>query len=135
MSLLAPLGALIALVLAGQASPVERPAGRIQWETLPELGYRVPLSIAPDMSAYVASESKSGRCPPPATENGRSIVRADVAVLVQEGMVRATIPRAINCVTVEQYAAGIVASYARNNLTQRVVRSSGWYRATLTFEW
>ncbi|WP_066480578.1 MULTISPECIES: hypothetical protein [unclassified Sphingomonas] len=135
MTIVPSAGPLLALMLAMQGGQGDRPAGRIQWDALPQLDFRVPLTIAPEMTAYVAGESRSGRCPPPAIEGGRSVVRADVAVLVQDGMVRATIPHAIDCVTVEQYAAGIVVSYARNNLTQRMARTTGWYRATLVFEW
>jgi hypothetical protein len=48
---------------------------------------------------------------------------------------RLTIPRAIDCPSVEQYAAGLVLSFSRNNLTQRATLAPQWYRATLRFKW
>ena len=82
MTIVPSAGPLLALMLAMQGGQGDRPAGRIQWDALPQLDFRVPLTIAPEMTAYVAGESRSGRCPPPAIEGGRSVVRADVAVLL-----------------------------------------------------
>ncbi len=57
----------------------------------------------------------------------------DVAVMVREpATVRTAIPRAIDCPTVEQFAAGLVTSFARNNLRNP---AEGWYRVTVTFNW
>ena len=48
--------------------------------------------------------------------------------------VRATIPRAINCPTVEQYAAGLVLGFARDNLNTRFAVEGTWYRVSMTFD-
>ena len=49
-----------------------------------------------------------------------------------DGSIRAVVPRAIECPTVEQFVAGLVISSARNNLRQP---SAGWYRTALSFAW
>ncbi len=49
-----------------------------------------------------------------------------------DGTVRAVVPRAIDCPTVEQFAAGLVTSMSRANLREA---PEGWYRATLSFIW
>ena len=70
------------------------------------------------------------------TIDGRPALRVEVAVLVHpEDGVRASIPRAIGCAAVEQYAAGLVSSFARNNLAPRTAAAEQWYRATVTFIW
>jgi hypothetical protein len=51
------------------------------------------------------------------------------------GEVRTVIPRAIQCATVEQYAAGLAAGFARNNLLPRNGASDQWYKTSLTFSW
>ena len=108
----------------------------INWDTMPMLPYRDPPDVLPEMVSYVAGEYRAKRCPTPPLVAGHRTVRADVAVLLDDdGTVRATVPRAINCVTVEQYAAGIVAAAARNNLLARGIGAPGWYRASLTFDW
>lgn len=124
---------LSAAALAAQAQGLTLP---IDWDALPPLPYRTVPPVTPDMTSYVAGEIQSGRCPQAPVLAGRRMVRADVAVLLDdEGNVRATIPRAIKCATVEQYAAGIVASAARNNLLPRAQGAPGWYRASVTFDW
>ncbi|WP_448658845.1 hypothetical protein ACPVPU_15355 [Sphingomonas sp. CJ99] len=121
------------LALLAQAQALSFP---IKWDVLPPLPYRSAPVVTPDMSGYVAGEMQSGRCPPAPLLAGRRTIRADVAVLIDdEGLVRATIPRAIKCATVEQYAAGIVASAARNNLLPRAQGAPGWYRASVIFDW
>jgi hypothetical protein len=103
---------------------------------MPPLPYRAAPPVTPEMTGYVAGEMQSGRCPQAPILSGRRTVRADVAVLLDdEGNVRATIPRAIQCATVEQFVAGIVASAARNNLLPRAQGAPGWYRASISFDW
>jgi hypothetical protein len=48
--------------------------------------------------------------------------------------VRTVVPRAIQCATVEQYAAGLAAGFARGNLLPRN-GTEQWYKTSLTFSW
>lgn len=120
-------------------SPVVAPvpvARMIDWTALPSLPYRRTPRMTSRMMAFVAAEMRRGACPPPAPADGRMQLRADVAVLIgNDGVVRATIPRAIDCPTVEQYAAGLVVSFTRSNLVSRLAHAGNWYRATILFEW
>ncbi|PZO79220.1 MAG: hypothetical protein DI632_04990 [Sphingomonas hengshuiensis] len=128
-----------------QAAPVVPPADTpaapairspIDWEALPPLPYRRTPRPTPQMTAFVLAEMKRTGCPQPIPVAGNAQLRVDVAVLIgDDHVVRATIPRAIRCPTVEQYAAGLVVSYARGNLVPRFVNAGSWYRAVLLFDW
>ena len=108
----------------------------IDWDRLPPLPYRHAPRVTPRMTGFVATEMQRTACPAPAPVDGRMQVQVDVAVLIgSEGLVRATIPRAIACPVVEQYAAGLVISFSRNNMIPRLVDDGGWYRATILFDW
>ena len=114
------------------AAAPEQSAG-IDWTKLPDLPYRQPPQMTPAMNAYVAGQARVHRCRQRRTVDGRPAMRVEVAVLVHpEDGVRTSIPRAIGCSAVEQYAAGLVSSFARNNLTQRTATAEQWYRATVT---
>lgn len=128
------MSALVALMLAAQAVP--GPA-KLDFESLPPLPYRTSPVVAPAMSIYVAREARARRCKLRQTTDGRRGMRIDVAVLVDsEETIRATVPRAIACPTVEQYAAGLVSSFARNNLMPRPAANDAvWYRTAVTFIW
>ncbi|MGW8188827.1 hypothetical protein [Sphingomonas hankookensis] len=120
--------------IAPQPAPLAR--SPIDWNALPPLPYRRTPHPTARMTAFVQSEMRRTGCPRPAPVGGRLQVQVDVAVLIGEDhVVRATIPRAINCPTVEQYAAGLVVSYARGNLVPRFVGAGNWYRAVLLFDW
>ncbi len=101
------------------------------------LPYRVAPVITPVMARFVAGEILSGRCTiaPPADHH--YVVRLDVAVLVAaDGSVRAAVPHAIDCPTVEQYGAGLVTGFARGNLAvAQAAKADQWYRTTLSFDW
>lgn len=115
------------------AAPVRSP---IDWAALPLLPYRQTPQPTPAMVDYVRSEIRRTGCPRPAAIGGRAQLQVDIAVLIGENqLVRATIPRAIGCPTVEQYSAGLVVSYARGNLLPHAVAEGGWYRASLLFDW
>ena len=117
-----------------QVAPVAR--SPIDWEALPPLPYRRTPRPTPQMNAFVLAEMKRTGCPHPIPVAGNAQLRVDVAVLIgDDHVVRATIPRAIHCPTVEQYAAGLVVSYARGNLVPRFVNTGSWYRAVLLFDW
>lgn len=121
--------AAIALAVAVQATPP-----RIDWPSLAPLPYRAEPQITSDMLAFVASEVTTRRCPL-AIGPGLALT-VDVAVLVDaQDNIRTTVPRAIQCPTVEQYAAAMVAGAARGNLLPRRASADQWYRTTVTFAW
>lgn len=104
----------------------------LRWDTLAPLPYKAAPQISPDMVLFVQREVVGRKC---ATRRDDAL-EIDVAVLVdQAGGIRTTLPRAIGCPTVEQYAAALVAGFARNNLLPRTGAREQWYRTTLTFTW
>ena len=120
--------ALIPLLLQAVSLP-----GPLAWDRLPPMPWAQAPQVTPDLTRFVADEVKARRCVPPSSRTQKLTIDADVAVLLQaNGTIRATVPRAINCPTVEQYAAGLIASFARNNLRES---GEGWHRATVTFSW
>ncbi|OAN66621.1 hypothetical protein [Sphingomonas sp. TDK1] len=121
--------ATLALALALQSTPP-----RIDWPSLAPLPYRTEPQITPDMLAFVANEVTTRKCPL-AIGPGLTMT-VDVAVLVDpQDNIRTTVPRAIQCPTVEQYAAAMVAGAARGNLLPRMASGDQWYRAAVTFAW
>lgn len=109
--------------------------GALDWQTLPPLPYRTAPALTPPMHAFVANEARTRRCPVRRNDDSADrTLRIDLAVLVNaEGAIRVVMPRAARCPTVEQYAAGLVSSFARNNLLPRGATSDQWYRTSLTF--
>lgn len=123
--------AAIALALFGAVQ-----TGSIDWATLPALPYRTPPVIRPSMNQFAAREARLRRCPLPAATGPNQQLTVELAVLVNgAGDVRTVVPRAIQCATVEQYAAGLAAGFARNNLLPRGGASEQWYKASITFSW
>ncbi len=111
-------------------------AATIQWGALPLLPYRTPPVVTAEMHAFVAHEVAARRCPLPDANGGAATLTVDVAVRVAEdGTIRAAIPRAIQCPTVEQYSAALVTAFARNNLLPRLGAQDQWYRTAVTFNW
>ncbi len=108
----------------------------IDWESLPAVPYREPPTMTPAMHDWARGQVRARKCRARRLVDGRPAVRVEVAVLVDDEGVRTTVPRAIGCPTIEQYAAGLVAGFSRNNLTQRTAApGTAWYRATVTFAW
>ena len=102
----------------------------IDWKGLAPLPWRAPPLITAEMRAFVRREVVLRKCPLPKP----GTIEVEVAVLVDEANgIRTTVPRAIRCPTVEQYAAALVASFARNNLLPRTGAGQIWYRAQLSF--
>lgn len=133
-----PILSLLAMTLSAQQSEIapSRLAMPVDWDALAPLPLRQPAQVTPAMTNFVAHELRASRCRMPRRASGGYTVQVDVAVLLApDGMVRATIPRAIDCPSVEQYTAGLVTSFARNNLTIIDGGTAGWYRATITFAW
>ena len=122
---------LLLFQAAAQAAP---PAVPTDWSVLPSLPYLSPPAQTAALSGFVAAEIAAGRCPIARPADGRYVVRVDVAALVAaDGTIRRTVPRAINCPTVEQYGAGLILSFARANLPRGT--SDQWYRASVIFDW
>lgn len=135
-------GALLALALAAlQTTPAQQPAqperAAIDWASLPDLPYREPPQVTAQMNSYVKAQTRARRCPiQRRVADKLPAIRIEVAVLVHpEDGVRTSVPRAAGCPMVEQYAAGLVTSFARNNLAARTGAAEQWYRATVTFVW
>lgn len=106
-------------------------AGGVDWERLTPLPWREAPQLTPDLSRFVRDEIQAQRCAPPKRADGKPQIDVDVAVLTRpDGTVRVTVPRAIDCPSIEQFTAGLVTSFARNNLR---VSPEGWYRASVTF--
>jgi hypothetical protein len=131
-------GITIALIALQSAQPQtrEQQPVTVDWPALPALPFRAPPLVTDEMHRFVQQDVSARKCPVPASEGANQTLVAEVAVQVDaEGNVTRTLPRAIDCPTVEQYAAGLVASFARNNLAPRVGTGSVWYKASLTFSW
>ncbi|MBX3594389.1 hypothetical protein [Sphingomonas sp.] len=135
----APLLLVASLASAGstgQDTPDPQPVAGVDWNNLPDLPYRQPPQMTRAMHDYVRAQAYAGRCKLRRLVDGRPALRVEVAVLVDPELgVRTTVPRAIGCRMVEQYAAGLVISFARNNLAARASTAEQWYRATVTFAW
>ncbi len=132
------------LLLAQVAAPpvvptqpaVVAPPPPQDWSMLPTLRLRRPASDLPDLSAFVRSEVAAGRCAAAAASEQGWALKIDLAVLATPGgQVRRITPRAIDCPTVEQYAAGLLLGTARDNVDVRGAQSDTWYRTTMTFAW
>ena len=121
------LHSILLALPAVQAAAPAAPPPLSAWPTLAPLPWRAPPVLAPDMRGFVAAEVKAGRC---ATPQG-GVLALDLAVRVDEpGTIRKVVPQAIGCPAVEQYIAGLVTGFARNNLR---TPSPGWYRVAVTF--
>lgn len=106
------------------------------WTALPVLRFRRPVSAAADAAAFVQSEVGAGRClRATRTPQGWSLA-IDVALLASaDGRVRRVTPRAIDCPTVEQFAAGLLLGSARDNVDMRGAAVDTWYRTSMAFAW
>jgi hypothetical protein len=117
-------------------APSVQAAAPTDWSTLPMLPYLRPPVVTASMTSFVSSEIASKRCAAPRAADGTFVVRLDLAVFVDEaGGISRVVPRAINCPTVEQYGAGLVTGFARDNLPPHIGAAAGWYRTTLAFDW
>jgi hypothetical protein len=125
---------MLKMLLLQAAMQAVSPAVPTDWSVLAPMPYVSPPQIPPTLSSFVAGEIAAGRCAVARPANGRYIVKVDVATLVgADGIVRRTVPRAIDCPTVEQYSAGLVLSFARANLPRGTTEQ--WYRATIVYDW
>lgn len=134
------IAALLLAVMAHEeqaAPPQAEPTATIDWAGLPDLPYRQPPQLTPAMHTYVGAHARARKCRVQQRVRDKSpAIRVEVAVLVDpHDGVRTAVPRPMGCRIVEQYAAGLVTSFARNNLPARTGAAEQWYRASLTFVW
>jgi hypothetical protein len=123
-------------MIAAAAFALATQLAGIDWPSLPLLPYRLPPQLSPQMHVFAAREARTRHCPLPPADGARQTITVQLAVLIDgEGQVRTVVPRAIDCATVEQYAAGLVAAFARNNLLPRSTGNEQWYKTSLTFAW
>ena len=121
------------------APPPPRAAASLpppDWATLPLLRYQHPLPSMAPLSAFVRAEVDGGRCGAVARSATSAVIRVDMAVLVtSDSRIRRIVPRAIDCVTVEQYASGLVSKLSRDNVDNLGIEKDTWFRTTLIFAW
>lgn len=87
-------------------------------------------------SLFVRDEIRAGRCVATVqpVASSRVQITVDVAVLVHPtGAIRAVVPRAIGCPSVEQYAAGLISRIVRGNVPPP--GAERWFRTPITFSW
>lgn len=127
---------ILALALAQVAMVVPTPPlPDRNWEALPTLDYVRPPA-AGGFVGFVAGEVRAGRCAAAVAVPGGWSLRVDVVVLATpDGQIRQAVPRAIQCPTVEQYASGLVSSFARANINTHGSTAPRWYRTSLSFTW
>ncbi|KQM63771.1 hypothetical protein ASE75_11805 [Sphingomonas sp. Leaf17] len=138
------MGLLLLLAQAAlpvlQAVPATPPAIEAlppaDWSMLSDLHFRRRPPAAPEMSQFVKAEVAAGRCAASRQSDGQLILRIDLAVRSSPGgQVRRIVPRAIDCPTVEQFAAGLVSRMARDNIDTGGAIGEQWYRVGMTFAW
>ena len=126
---------MLSLLLGLSEGPPQLPP-LPEWAAIAPVPYRAPPVVTPMMVQFVADEVKAGRCATAKPDGGHYHVEVDVAVLLAPDLsVRAAVPHAIDCPTVEQYGAGLATSFARDNVLARAGRTDQWYRATIIFDW
>ena len=128
---------LLPIIIQATAQLAAPPPLPADWATLAPLPYVSPPQITPAMEQFVADEVAAKRCAGPKPVNGHYIMRVDIATLVGgDGTIRKAMPRAIGCPTIEQYSAGLVIGFVRENLPARGAGAGDqWYRTTLIYDW
>jgi hypothetical protein len=122
-------------VPAAPTAPVASPLPPQDWSTLPVLRIRGQATTLANTSAYVHGEVVAGRCAHVVRTTQGWALTVDLAVLINpDGRVRRVTPRAIDCPTVEQYAAGVILG-ARDSIDVAGQDADTWYRTNLTFTW
>ncbi|MBS0478841.1 MAG: hypothetical protein JSR79_06025 [Proteobacteria bacterium] len=126
---------MIALFLALQvATGVAAPPA--DWAALPQLRLSATPDYAALMTKFVHDEVAAGRCAAPPAVAGKVSITVDLAILISaSGDALRIVPKAINCPTVEQFAAGVVQKAVRGNLAGAPPASDSWYRTGMTLSW
>lgn len=115
---------------------IASPAVPADWSTLPSLPAAMAPQVTPPLTRFVADEVAAGRCVQPKPADGHYVLKVDVAALIgTDGSIRRSLPRAIDCPTVEQYSAGLVVGAARANPQPHASATDLWYRATIVYDW
>jgi hypothetical protein len=125
-----------ALLLITQAAAPAPSLPPQDWSALPTLRFERTVGDNPALADFVRAEVRQGHCAAQrATATGWTI-SIDIALLVTpQGLVLRTVPRAIGCPSVEQYAAGLAFSRAMGNVDTDGMASDGWYRMSMAFTW
>jgi hypothetical protein len=126
---------MIALFLALQAA-ASVAAPPADWSALPPLRLSTTPDYAALMTQFVHDEVAAGHCAAPPAVAGKVSIKIDLLVLVStSGDAVRIVPKAINCPTVEQFAAGVVQKAARGNIAGAPPASDSWYRTGMTLSW
>ena len=116
------------------AAPAASPP--VDWAQLPALRWKLPPRPATATSRFVQDEVTAGRCGASQRSGRVAAITIHVAVLAGAGgRVRAVVPRAINCPTVEQYTVGLIQRMALDNVDMAGRTADTWYRAAMTYSW
>jgi hypothetical protein len=107
------------------------------WSKLPDLRLMTTPDYAAIMSKFVRDEVAAGRCVAPLPIAGKTSIKVDMVVLVSaaNGEAVKIVPRAINCPTVEQFAAGVVQKATRGNIAGPPPAADSWYHTGVTLTW
>lgn len=120
------------------AAPATQTAATLppqDWSVLPIVRIRRQATALANTSAYVHGEVVAGRCARVVRTTQGWAVTVNLAVLITpDGRIRRVTPRAIDCPTVEQYAAGLILG-ARDSIDVVDADADAWYRTSLTFAW
>jgi hypothetical protein len=126
---------MIFLFLALQAAVLSS-APPTDWSALPWLRLSATPDYAALMTKFVHDEVTAGRCAAPPAVAGKVSVKIDMVVLVSPGGdALRIVPKAINCPTVEQFAAGVVQKAVRGNWAGAAPTSDSWYRTGIVISW
>lgn len=107
------------------------------WSILPPLRLVRTPDYSSIMTRFVQDEVAAGRCAAPPPVDGRTGLHLDLIVLVagSSGQAVRVIPRAINCPTVEQFAAGVIQKAARENIAGPPPDRDSWFLTSVTLTW
>lgn len=107
------------------------------WSKLPDLRLTATPDYAAIMTRFVHDEVAAGRCAATNAADGKASLKVDMVVLVSSANGEAVkiVPRAINCPTVEQFAAGVVQKAARGNIAGPPPTADSWYHIGMTLTW
>lgn len=131
----------VATPVAPAAPPTVTPTATVplapqDWSRLPVLPIRRSATIQANTSMYVHGEVMAGRCTKAVRTAQGWTLTLDLAVLATpQGRFRRVTPRAIDCPTVEQYAAGVLVGTARDSIDVDDTQVDTWYRTSMTFSW
>lgn len=129
---------MISLLLLLQATIAAAPAAPpSDWSALPQLRLQQTPDYALIMTKFVRDEVAAGHCTAPAPVEGHTTIKLDLIVQVSSATNQAVrvIPRAINCPTVEQFAAGVVERATRDNIAGSAPDADSWFRTGMTITW